>query len=88
VAWLSPALHVAAPTGDIIVLSWTLRRVSEAVLCLVAGLVAILGPDNSQSRADRALEVLRAMREVRGAARRAAPGDTQDPQRRSSTRSY
>ena len=66
--WLSFTTHVAAITGGVAAGAWGFRRSTDAVLRLVAGLVAILARDK-QSRADRALEVLRAIQEVR-----AAPG--------------
>jgi hypothetical protein len=59
VLWLNLTTHVAALTGGAAVGCWTLRRRSDALLRLVAGLVAILGRDQ-RSRAERALDVLQA----------------------------
>jgi hypothetical protein len=62
--WLNLTTHVAAITGGVAAGSWALRRSTDAVLRLTAGLVAILARDK-RPRADRALEVLQAVRDAR-----------------------
>ena len=57
-SWLTVVTHPTPFAGVIIVSLWIFRRRGEALLRLVAGLVAILARDK-RSRADRALEVLR-----------------------------
>jgi hypothetical protein len=59
--WSHFLMHLAATTGGLAVGSLTFRCSSDAVLRLIAGLVAIAGHDE-RSRADRALEVLRVVR--------------------------
>jgi hypothetical protein len=54
-------MHVAAPTGELAAASLAFRYASDAVLRLIAGLMAIYGR-GERSRADRALEVLRTVR--------------------------
>jgi hypothetical protein len=56
--WFNLVTHVAPLAGGAVAGTWTLRRSSDAVLRLVAGIVAILAHDK-RSRADRALDVLR-----------------------------
>lgn len=60
-AWPSILAHVGALTGGVAASAWILRRSSDALLRLTAGLVAIFAPDK-RSRADRALDVLRTVR--------------------------
>lgn len=60
-AWASILTHVGALTGGFAASAWILRRGSDALLRLTAGLVAIFAPDK-RSRADRALDVLRTLR--------------------------
>ena len=59
--WSQLVAHVATITAGIAVGSLALRTGSDAVLRLVAGLVAILAKDK-RSRADRALDVICAIR--------------------------
>ncbi len=59
--WPQFVAHVATVTAGIAAASLALRSSSDAVLRLVAGLVAIFGRDK-RSRADRALEVIRVIR--------------------------
>lgn len=68
VPWLSLTTHVAAVTGGITAGSFVLRRSADTVLRLTAGLVAILARDK-RTRAERALEVLRATQEARAVPR-------------------
>jgi hypothetical protein len=62
--WLNLTTHVAAITAAAATGSWVLRRSADAVLRLMAGLVAILACDK-RPHADRALEVLRTTQEAR-----------------------
>lgn len=55
-----PVIHVAAYTPGIVAACFAMRYICDGVLRLVAGLVAIFGRDK-QSRASRALAVLRAI---------------------------
>lgn len=58
--WLDTLTHPAAVGGVIVAGSWIFRRRGKTLIQLVAGLVAILARDK-RSRADRAMEVLRAI---------------------------
>jgi hypothetical protein len=71
-AWPSVLTHVGALTGGGTAGFWILRRGSDAVLRLTAGLVAIFATDK-RSSADRALEIVRLLRstDFREASRRA-----------------
>jgi uncharacterized membrane protein YfcA len=58
--WPTVLTHAAAATGGVALGSWLLRRSSDQLLRLIAGLVAIFARDK-RSRAARAIEVLRAI---------------------------
>jgi hypothetical protein len=54
--------ELAVPVASAATLGVALRYGSDAVLRLVAGITAIVAKDDKQTRAQRALEVLRALR--------------------------
>jgi hypothetical protein len=56
------AEHVAPFVGVAIAAGIVLRYGSDALLRLVAGITAIVAKDGKRSRAERALDVLRALR--------------------------
>jgi hypothetical protein len=63
--WSALVTHTAAPVGLAVTFAIVIRHILDAILRLIAGLVAILA-DDERPRADRALDVLRLLRHNRG----------------------
>ena len=57
--------ELVVPAASVATIGVTLRYGSDAVLRLVAGLTAIVAKDDTQTRAQRALAVLQALRRDR-----------------------
>jgi hypothetical protein len=57
--WFNLTMHLVTLVGGVAAGTWTFRLSSDILLRLIAGMVAIMAHDE-KSRADRALEVLRA----------------------------